>query len=38
MRPTELLREIRKKRFEDAGGAWQERRPTQEEATRPPGV
>ena len=36
MRRTELLQEVRKMRFEEACGGWQERRPTQEEAARMP--
>ena len=38
MRRTELLQEVRKMRFEEACGGWQERRLTQEEAARLPGV
>ena len=38
MRRTELLQEVRKMRFEEACGGWQERRLTQEEAARMPGV
>ena len=34
MRRTELLQEVRKMRFEEACGGWQERRLTQEEAAR----
>ena len=38
MRRTELLQEVRKMRFEEDRGGWQERRPTQEEeAARLPG-
>ena len=37
MRRTELLQEVRKVRFEEACGGWQERRMTQEEAARMPG-
>ena len=36
MRRTELLQEVRKMRFEEACGGWQERRLTQEEAARLP--
>lgn len=38
MRRTELLQEVRKMRFEEAYGGWQERRLTQEEAARLLGV
>ena len=38
MRRTELLQEVRKMRFEEAYGGWQERRLTQEEAARMLGV
>ena len=38
MRPTEVLQEIRKMRFEEAYGAWTERRLTQEEAASLLGV
>ena len=38
MRRTELLQEVRKMRFEETDGGWQERRLTQEEAARLPGV
>ena len=38
MRRTELLQEVRKMRFEEACGGWQERRLTQEEAARLLGV
>jgi len=38
MRKTEILKEIRKMRFEEAYGVWTERRLTQEEAARMPGV
>ena len=34
MRGTELLQEVRKMRFEEACGGWQERGLTQEEAAR----
>jgi len=34
MRPTELLKEIRKMRFEEAYGGWQSGRLTQGEAAR----
>ena len=34
MRRTELLQEVRKRRFEEACGGWQERRLIQEEAAR----
>ena len=34
MTKTRLLQEIRKMRFEEAYGGWQERRLTQEEAAR----
>ena len=36
MRRTELLQEVRKMRFEEACGGWQERRLTEEEARLPP--
>ncbi len=38
MKPTELLQEIRKMRFEEAYGAWTEKRLTQEEAAQLLGV
>ena len=38
MRRTELLQEVRKMRFEEAYGGWQERRLTQEEVARMLGV
>ena len=38
MRRTELLQEVRKMRFEEAYGGWQERRLTQEEGARLLGV
>ena len=38
MRRTALLQEVRKMRFEEACGGWQDRRPTQEEAVRMLGV
>ena len=38
MRRTELLQEVRKMRFEEAYGGWQERRLTQEEEARMLGV
>ena len=38
MRPTELLQEIRKMRFEDTFSIWTEGRITQEEAARMLGV
>ena len=38
MRPTEVLQEIRKMRFEEAYGAWTQRRLTQEEAASLLGV
>lgn len=38
MRRTELLQEVRKMRFEEVYGGWQERRLTQEEAARMLGV
>lgn len=38
MRPTEVLQEIRKMRFEEAYGAWTEKRLTQEEAASLLGV
>ena len=38
MRPTELLQEIRKMRFEEAYEGWNEGRLTQEEAARLLGV
>ena len=38
MRRTELLQEVRKMRFEEAYGGWQERRLTQEEEARLLGV
>ena len=38
MRRTEMLQEIRKMRFEEAYGGWQQRRLTQEEAARLLGV
>ena len=38
MTKTEVLQEIRRMRFEEAYGGWQERRLTQEEAAQLPGV
>ena len=38
MTRTQVLQEIRRMRFEEACGGWQERRLTQEEAARLPGV
>ena len=38
MTRTQVLREIRRMRFEEVYGGWQERRLTQEEAARLPGV
>jgi len=38
MRPTELLQEIRKMRFEESFSIWTEGRITQEEAARMLGV
>ena len=38
MTRTQVLQEIRRMRFEEACGGWQQRRLTQEEAARLPGV
>ena len=34
MTRTQVPQELRRMRFEEAGGGWRERRPTQEEAAR----